>query len=65
LFLRIFPEASSRPYRKAAWKRVANAKELAKVHNREAGEAGKVAKKAQKDSLTAANIAHRKHTQEA
>ena len=28
-------------------------------------EAGKVAKKAQKDSLTAANIAHKKHTKEA
>ena len=30
---------------KAAWKRVADAKELAKVHYREAVEAGKVAKK--------------------
>ena len=50
---------------KAAWKRVTNAKELAKVHYREAVEAGKVAKKAQKDSLTTANIAHRKHTKEA
>ena len=49
----------------AAWKRVADAKELAKVHHREAVEAGKVAKKVQKDSLTAANIAHRKHTKEA
>ena len=51
--------------RKAARKRVADARELAKVHCREAGEAGKVAKKAQKDSLTAANIARRKHTEEA
>jgi len=51
--------------RKVARKRVANAKELAKVHRREAGEAGKVAKKAQKDSVTAANIARRKHTKEA
>ena len=32
--------------RKAAWKRVANAKELAKVYYREAVEVGKVAKKA-------------------
>jgi len=51
--------------RKVAWKRVANVKELAKVHRREAGEVGKVAKKAQKDSITAANIACRKHTEEA
>ena len=51
--------------RKAARKRVANAKELAKVYYREVVEAGKVAKKAQKDSLTAANIAYRKHTKEA
>ena len=51
--------------RKAARKRVADAKELAKVHHREAGEAGKVAKKAQKDSLTAGSIARRKHTREA
>jgi len=39
-------------------------KELAKVYNKEVGEAGKVAKKAQKDSFTAANIARRKYTQE-
>ena len=51
--------------RKAARKRVADAKELAKVHHREAAEARKVAKKAQKDSLTAVNIAYRKHTKEA
>ena len=44
---------------KAAWKRVADIKELAKVYYREVVEAGKVAKKAQKDSLTAANIAYR------
>ena len=49
---------------KAAWKRVANVKELAKVHHREAAKAKKVTKKAQKDSLTAANIAHKKHTKE-
>ena len=40
-------------------------KELAKVYYRETAEAGKVAKKAQKDSLTAANIARRKYTKEA
>jgi len=51
--------------RKVAWKRVTNAKKLAKVYHREVGEAGKVAKKAQKDSVTAANIACRKHTKEA
>ena len=51
--------------KKAAQKKVADAKELAKVHYREAGEAGKVAKKVQKDSLTAANIARKKHTEEA
>ena len=51
--------------RKVAQKRVANIKELAKVHYREAVEAGKVAKKVQKDSLTATNIARRKHTKEA
>ena len=51
--------------KKVAQKRVANTKELAKVHHREAGEAGKVAKKAQKDSITAANIARRKHTKKA
>ena len=51
--------------RKAARKRVADIKKLAKVHYSKAGEAGKVAKKAQKDSLTAASIARRKHTREA
>ena len=51
--------------RKAAQKKVADAKELAKVHHREAGEARKVAKKAQKDSLIAANIACKKRTKEA
>ena len=50
---------------KAARKRVTDTKELSKVHYREATEAVKVAKKAQKDSLTAANIARRKHTKEA
>jgi len=50
--------------RKVAWKRVADTKELAKVYCREVGEAGKVAKKAQKDSVTAANIARRKYTKE-
>ena len=51
--------------KKAAQKRVADANELAKVYQREVGEVGKVAKKAQKDFFTATNIAHRKHTKEA
>jgi hypothetical protein len=42
----------------------ADAKELAKVYYRGAVEAEKVAKMAQKDSLTAANIAHKKYTRE-
>jgi len=46
-------------------KKAANIKKLAREHHREAAEAVKVASKAQKNSLTAANIARKKNTKEA
>ena len=51
--------------RKVARKKATNIRKLAKEHQQEAAGAVKVASKAQKNSLTAANIARKKNTKEA
>ena len=51
--------------KKVARKKAANIRKLAKEHQQETVEAVKVASKAQKNSLTAANIARKKNTKEA